>query len=188
MVEPELWTQITEETHIQAALAQPAAEPTGLTLDLPLAEATSQVLSLADEEARAFNHNYLGTEHVLLGLVRQGESGAGRVLTGLGLDLTRLRRNMTLLLGRGLGPGAQPSAQLPLTPRLRRAFTLAQEEARQRGHDAIAPEHLLLGLMRGSNVAALVLANLGLLGRAREQTLALLRSGEVGGPGAREQA
>ena len=188
LVEPALWTQITEEGHIQAALARPEAEPAGLTLDLPLDEAASQVLSLADEEARAFNHNYLGTEHVLLGLVRQGESGAARVLTGLGLDLTRLRRNMALLLGRGLGPGVQPSAQLPLTPRLRRVFALAQDEARQRGQDMVATEHLLLGLMRGSNVAALVLANLGLLGRAREGTLALLRRGDEESTGTRGES
>jgi excisionase family DNA binding protein len=132
------------------------------------------VLTLAEEEARAFQHNYIGTEHLLLGLVKEGEGVAARVLANLGVDLQQVRSGVEFIIGRGerivLG-------EVGLTPRAKRVIELAVDEARRLNHNFVGTEHLLLGLIReGEGIAAGVLENLGVnLLRARAETMEVLR-------------
>ncbi|MCB0077187.1 MAG: ATP-dependent Clp protease ATP-binding subunit [Anaerolineales bacterium] len=118
-----------------------------------------RVLSLARDEAKALNHSYIGSEHLLLGLAREGEGVAARVLNDLDINIDDVRRSVEELVGRGKRPA---SDQPTLTPRTRRVIELAVDEARRLGHSYIGTEHLLLGLVReGNGIAAEVLANLG---------------------------
>ena len=122
-------------------------------------ERARKVLALAQEEARRFNHNYIGTEHILLGLVREEEGMAARVLSNLGIGLNKVRAAVEFIIGRG-----EESAQgdVGLTPRAKRVIELAVDEARFLGHQYIGTEHILLGLLReGEGVAAGVLESLG---------------------------
>jgi ATP-dependent Clp protease ATP-binding subunit ClpA len=136
-------------------------------------ERARQVLSLAQEEAQRFNHNYIGTEHLLLGLVREGDSTAAKVLSNLGVELNKVRGAVEFIIGRGdrivLG-------EIGLTPRSKKVIELAVDEARRLNHRYIGTEHLLLGLVReGEGVAAGVLGSLGVtLEKARAQTLKVL--------------
>src|SRR6516162_6297316 len=108
-------------------------------------ERAGKVLSLAQDEAQRFNHNYIGTEHLLLGLVREGDGVAAKVLSTLGLELDDIRRRVEFIMGRGdrivLG-------EIGLTPRSRKVIELAVDEARRLNHHYIGTEHLLLGLVR----------------------------------------
>ncbi len=118
-----------------------------------------KVLSLAQEEARSFQHNYIGTEHLLLGLIREKEGVAAKVLTNLGVELDKVRSSIEHIIGRGdrivVGP-------VGLTPRSKKVIELSMDEARRMNHHYIGTEHLLLGLVReGEGVAAGVLASLG---------------------------
>jgi len=132
-----------------------------------------KVLSLAQEEAQRFNHNYIGTEHLLLGLVREGEGVGARVLIHLGVDLDRVRVAVEQIIGRGdqivLG-------EIGLTPRAKKVIELAVDESRRLNHHYIGTEHLLLGLVReGEGIAAGVLTSLGVdLEKVRTQTIQLL--------------
>ena len=132
-----------------------------------------KVMSLAQEEAQRFNHNYIGTEHLLLGLIREGDGVAAKVLHNLGVELTTVRREVEAIIGRGdrivLG-------EIGMTPRSKKVLELAVDEARHMGHRYIGTEHLLLGLMReGEGIAAGVLASLGLgLEDVRAETLRVL--------------
>ncbi|HBY96022.1 MAG TPA: NDP-hexose 4-ketoreductase [Chloroflexi bacterium] len=118
-----------------------------------------RVLSLAQEEAQALNHGYIGTEHLLLGLVREGDGVAARVLKDLGVDLPKVRSAVEDIVGRGK---RATLGRIGLTPRTKRVIELAVEEARRLGHHYIGTEHLLLGLAReGNGIAADVLASLG---------------------------
>src|SRR5260370_288974 len=132
-------------------------------------ERARKVLSLAQEEAQRLQHNYIGTEHLLLGLVREGEGVATKVLTSLGVDLNKVRDTVEAMIGRGdrivLG-------ELGLTPRAKEVIELAVDEAHRLNHHYIGIEHLLLGLRReGEGIAAQALHSLGVkLGRARIQT------------------
>lgn len=122
-------------------------------------ERARKVLALAQEEARRFNHNYIGTEHILLGLVREEEGMAARVLSNLGIGLNKVRAAVEFIIGRG-----EEAAQgdVGLTPRAKRVIELAVDEARFLGHQYIGTEHILLGLLReGEGVAAGVLESLG---------------------------
>ena len=117
------------------------------------------VMALAQDEAERFNHNYLGTEHLLLGLMREEEGVAGKVLNGLGVDLDQVRGRVEHLVGHGQG---YVSGERRLTPRLKKALELAGDEARSLNHRYIGTEHLLLGLLReAEGVAAGVLNSLG---------------------------
>lgn len=122
-------------------------------------EGARRVFSLMQEEAARFNHNYLGTEHILLGLVREGDGIAARVLTNLGVQLPKVRSAVEFIIGHGDGlvvgdPG--------LTPRAKKVIELAMDEARLLGNNAIGTEHLLLGLVReGGGIAVGVLESLG---------------------------
>ena len=137
-------------------------------------ERARRVLSLAQEEAIRFNHNYIGTEHVLLGLVRESEGVAARVLGNLGIDLTKIRSAVEFIIGRGERPVS--GENIGLTPRAKKVIELAVDEARRMSHHYIGTEHLLIGLLReGEGVAAGVLESLGVtLDKVRAETQRLL--------------
>jgi len=148
-------------------------------------ERARRVLSLAQEEAQRFNHNYIGTEHILLGLVRETEGVAARVLSSLTVDLTKVRSAVEFIIGRGEKP---PQGEIGLTPRAKKVVELAVDEARRMNHTYIGTEHLLIGLMReGEGVAAGVLESLGVtLDKVRAETHRILsHSGTGSGTGAR---
>src|SRR3989337_856605 len=122
-------------------------------------ERARRVLTLAQEEAQRFNHNYIGTEHLLLGLVREGDGVAAKVLANLGVELSKVRAAVEFIIGRGERP---TPGEIGLTPRAKRVIELAVDEARRLNHNYIGTEHLLLGLLReGEGVAAGVLESLG---------------------------
>ncbi len=132
-----------------------------------------QAILLAQEEARMLNHDYIGTEHILLGLIHEGEGVAAKVLESLGISLDAVRQQVEEIIG----PGQQaPSGHIPFTPRAEEVLELAQREARALGHDYMGTEHILLGLIReGGGVAAQVLVKLGAdLNRVRQQVIQLL--------------
>jgi ATP-dependent Clp protease ATP-binding subunit ClpA len=133
---------------------------------------------LAQEEARLLQHNYIGTEHLLLGLVREEEGIAARALVQLGISLQVVRDEIERVIGQG---GEASPSHIPFTPRAKQVLELSQREALQLGHTYIGTEHLLLGLIReGEGVASQVLVRLGAdLGRVRRQVIQLL-SGDPG--------
>jgi ATP-dependent Clp protease ATP-binding subunit ClpC len=139
-------------------------------------ERARRVLTIAQEEARNLNHSYIGTEHILLGLVREEEGVAARVLINLGIGLSKVRSAVEFIIGRGEKPG---SGETGLTPRAKKVIELAIDEARQMGHNYIGTEHLLLGLLReGEGVASSVLDSFGItLERARAETAHILTQG-----------
>jgi ATP-dependent Clp protease ATP-binding subunit ClpA len=135
-------------------------------------QAARYVLGFAKAEAYGFNHHYIGTEHLLLGLLREGEGVAARVLAQLGVDLNRARAAVDLKIGRGDHPAID---EIDYVPRVRKVLALAVDEAQGLGHDYIGTEHLLLGLVReGEGIAAGILRDFGAFDKVREQTLALL--------------
>src|SRR6478736_4361216 len=133
-----------------------------------------RVVVLAQEEARMVNHNYIGTEHILLGLARESEGVAARALESLGISLEAVRQQVEEIIGWGQ---EAPSGHIPFTPRAKKVLELSLREAQQLGHNYIGTEHILLGLIReGSGVAAQVLVKLGAdLNRVRQQVVQLLR-------------
>lgn len=139
-------------------------------------ERARKVILLAKEEAKRFNHDYIGTEHILLGLVREGEGVAAAVLASFGLSSDKIRLEVEKLVQPG--PTTVVSGDLPFTPKAKKVIELAMEEARSLGHNYIGTEHLLLGLIReGEGVASQVLVNLGLeLGKVRDEVMNLLGS------------
>jgi ATP-dependent Clp protease ATP-binding subunit ClpC len=139
-------------------------------------ERARKVIILAKEEARRFNHDYIGTEHLLLGLIREGEGVAATVLQKLGISLENIRLEIEKLVQPG--PTTQIIGDIPFTPRAKKTLELAAEEARSLGHNYIGTEHLLLGLIReGEGVASQVLLNLGLdLNTVRNEVMELLGS------------
>jgi len=147
-------------------------------------ERARKVLTLAQEEATRFNHNYIGTEHLLLGLVREGEGVAAKVLGNLGVELDRVRGAVEFIIGRG---DRMIVGEIGLTPRAKKVIELAVDEARRLGHHYIGTEHLLLGLVReGEGIAAGVLESLGVnLEKVRKETIAVL-GGLAGQPSAQE--
>ena len=142
-------------------------------------ERARRVLSLAQEEAQRFNHNYIGTEHILLGLVRETEGVAARVLSGLGVDLSKVRSAVEFIIGRGEKPA---QGEIGLTPRAKKVVELAVDEARRMNHTYIGTEHLLIGLLReGEGVAAGVLESLGVtLEKVRTETHRILSNSSTG--------
>jgi ATP-dependent Clp protease ATP-binding subunit ClpC len=135
---------------------------------------------LAQEEAQRFNHNYIGTEHILLGLVRETEGVAARVLSGLGVDLSKVRSAVEFIIGRGEKP---TQGEIGLTPRAKKVVELAVDEARRMNHTYIGTEHLLIGLLReGEGVAAGVLESLGVtLEKVRAETHRILSNSSPSG-------
>jgi len=136
-------------------------------------ERARRVLSLAQEEAQRFNHNYIGTEHILLGLVRETEGVAARVLSNLNVELVKVRSAVEFIIGRGERP---TPGEIGLTPRAKKVIELAVDEARRLNHSYIGTEHLLIGLMReGEGVAAGVLESLGVsLEKVRDETNSII--------------
>jgi len=142
-------------------------------------ERARRVLSLAQEEAQRFNHNYIGTEHILLGLVRETEGVAARVLLNLNVELVKVRSAVEFIIGRGERP---TPGEIGLTPRAKKVIELAVDEARRLSHHYIGTEHLLIGLMReGEGVAAGVLESLGVgLEKVREETNSIIQKQSSG--------
>jgi ATP-dependent Clp protease ATP-binding subunit ClpC len=138
-----------------------------------------RVVVLAQEEARMLNHNYIGTEHILLGLIHEGEGVAAKALESLGISLEAVRQQVEDIIGQGQ---SAPTGHIPFTPRAKKVLELSLREALQLGHNYIGTEHILLGLIReGEGVAAQVLQKLGAdLNRVRQQVIQLL-SGYTGG-------
>jgi ATP-dependent Clp protease ATP-binding subunit ClpC len=136
-------------------------------------ERARRVLTLAQEEALRFNHNYIGTEHLLLGLVREGEGVAAKVLANLGVELNKVRSAVEFIIGRG---DRAVMGEIGLTPRAKKVIELAVDEARRLGHQYIGTEHLLLGLVReGEGIAAGVLESLGVsLDKVRAEVTRIL--------------
>src|SRR5277367_1412611 len=132
-----------------------------------------RVVVLAQEEARMLNHNYIGTEHILLGLIHEGEGVAAKALESLGISLEAVRQQVEEIIGQGQ---QAPSGHIPFTPRAKKVLELSLREALQLGHNYIGTEHILLGLIReGEGVAAQVLVRLGAdLNRVRQQVIQLL--------------
>src|SRR3990172_6228487 len=148
-------------------------------------ERARRVLSSAQEEAQRFNHNYIGTEHILLGLVRETEGVAARVLGNLSVELSKVRSAVEFIIGRGERPSP---GEIGLTPKAKKVIELAVDEARRLNHHYIGTEHLLIGLLReGEGVAAGVLESLGVtLDKVRAEANRILSQGTPAGhPGAR---
>ena len=137
-------------------------------------ERARRVVVLAQDEARMLNHDWIGTEHLLLGLIGEGDGVAARALESLGISLEAVRQQVEEIIGQG---EQAPPEHMPFTPRAKKVLELAFREARALGHDYIGTEHILLGLIRESDgVAAQVLVRLGAdLNRAREQVIELLQ-------------
>ncbi len=144
-----------------------------------------RVVVLAQEEARMLNHNYIGTEHILLGLIHEGEGVAAKALESLGISLEGVREQVEEIIGQGQ---TAPAGHIPFTPRAKKVLELSLREALQLGHNYIGTEHILLGLIReGEGVAAQVLQKLGAdLNRVRTQVIQLL-SGYAGGEAGQAQ-
>jgi ATP-dependent Clp protease ATP-binding subunit ClpC len=139
-----------------------------------------RVVVLAQEEARMLNHNYIGTEHILLGLIHEGEGVAAKALESLSISLGAVREQVQEIIGQGQ---QAPSGHIPFTPRAKKVLELSLREALQLGHNYIGTEHILLGLIReGEGVAAQVLVKLGAdLSRVRQQVIQLLSGYQGGG-------
>ncbi len=138
-----------------------------------------RVVVLAQEEARMLNHNYIGTEHILLGLIHEGEGVAAKALEQLGISLEAVRSQVEEIIGHG---EVAPTGHIPFTPRAKKVLELSLRESLQLGHNYIGTEHILLGLIReGEGVAAQVLQKLGAdLNRVRQQVIKLLQGYESG--------
>jgi ATP-dependent Clp protease ATP-binding subunit ClpC len=138
-----------------------------------------RVIVLAQEEARVLDHNYIGTEHLLLGLIHEGEGVAAKALESLDVSLEAVRAEVTEIIGQGQ---SAPTGHIPFTPRAKKVLELSLREALELGHNYIGTEHILLGLIReGEGVAAQVLVKVGAsLDRVRQQVIGLL-SGYPGG-------
>src|SRR5438309_2537466 len=133
-----------------------------------------RVLALAQDEAVRFNHNYIGTEHLLLGLVREGEGVAAHVLNSLGVELSKVRKAVEFIIGRG--DATTSPSEITLSPRTKKVIEFAADEARKLGHSHVGTEHILLGIVReGEGIASGVLESLGVsLEKVRHQVIATL--------------
>jgi ATP-dependent Clp protease ATP-binding subunit ClpC len=138
-----------------------------------------RVVVLAQEESRILNHNYIGTEHLLLGMLHEGEGGAATALQAMGIGLEAVRQQVEETVGRGK---ENPSGHIPFTPRAKKVLELSLRESLQLGHDYIGSEHILLGLIReGDGLAAQILVRLGAdLAGVREQVLRQLADQPAG--------
>jgi hypothetical protein len=169
----------TAPPHVAEAGAGVPARGTANRFD-KFTDRARKVLTLAQDEAQRFNHNYIGTEHLLLGLVREGEGVAARVLENMNVELPKVRAAVTFIIGRGDIP---TTGEVGLTPRAKRIIELAIDEARRLGHNYIGTEHLLLGILReGEGIAAGVLESLGVnLDKARHEVIRVLsQAGSIG--------
>jgi ATP-dependent Clp protease ATP-binding subunit ClpA len=145
-----------------------------------------RVVVLAQEEARMLDHNYIGAEHILLGVIHEGQGQGARALTELGVSLSEVRQQIEELIGRGQ---QAPSGHIPFTPRTKKVLELSLREALQLGHNYIGTEHITLAILReGENVAAQVLVRTGVdLNQVRLQVIKLLGPGPEGEAAAAEE-
>lgn len=136
-------------------------------------ERARRIVVLAQEEARLLKHSHIGTEHVLLGLVAEGEGVAAKALVNCDVELEQVRKEVVAIIGEG---EQAPSGHIPFTPRAKKVMELAMREALQLGHNYIGTEHILLGLIReGEGIAAQVLHNVGVeMGVVRKEVIKLL--------------
>ncbi|MDN6234937.1 MAG: ATP-dependent Clp protease ATP-binding subunit ClpC, partial [Bifidobacterium crudilactis] len=143
-----------------------------------------RVIVLAQEEARALQHNYIGTEHLLLGLIREGEGVAAKALAAKGVELDATRKQVEEMIGKG---NAAPNGHIPFTPHAKQVLELSLREALQLGHSYIGTEHILLGLIReGEGVGTQVLIKMGVdLGELRTSTIDLIRGSHEGSDAAK---
>jgi hypothetical protein len=162
----------TEPPYVKGAGEQQASTRGAARFDR-FTDRARKVLTLAQDEAQRFNHNYIGTEHLLLGLVREGQGVAALALQNMDVDLTKVRSAVEFIIGRGDRP---ITGEVGLTPRAKRIIELAIDEARRLGHNHIGTEHLLLGIIReGEGIAAGVLESLGVnLDKARHEVIRIL--------------
>ena len=131
-----------------------------------------RVVVQAQEEARTLNHHYIGSEHILLGLIREGEGVGAKALESLGISLDTVRQQVHQIIGRGQ---QAPSGHIPFTPQAKKVLEMALPESKALGHHYIGTEHILLGLLREGGVAAQVLVKQGIdLNRVRQQVIQLL--------------
>jgi ATP-dependent Clp protease ATP-binding subunit ClpC len=151
-------------------------------MDERFTDRARKVMQLANEEARRFNHDYVGTEHILLGLVREGSGVAADVLKNLGIDLGRIRLEVEKIVQSGPDTLSTGTGKLPQTPKAKKVIECSIEEARNLNHNYVGTEHVLLGLLREQEgVAGQILLNLGLdLERARHEVMMIAGSGEGG--------
>ncbi|MGH3944254.1 MAG: Clp protease N-terminal domain-containing protein, partial [Pseudonocardiaceae bacterium] len=168
---------------VEEIIGQGQQAPSG---HIPFTPRAKKVLELSLREALQLGHNYIGTEHILLGLIHEGEGVAAKDLESLGISLEAVRSQVEEIIGQG---GSSPSGHIPFTPRAKKVLELSLREALQLGHNYIGTEHILLGLIReGEGVAAQVLVKLGAdLSRVRQQVIQLL-SGYQGPGGSAEKA
>jgi hypothetical protein len=170
-------------THASVPYTQSQKHTKAATMDRfdKFTDRARKVLTLAQDEAQRFNHNYIGTEHLLLGLVREGEGVAARVLENMNVELSKVRTAVEFIIGRGDRPVV---GEVGLTPRAKRVIELAIDEARRLGHNYIGTEHLLLGLVReGEGIAAGVLESLGVnLDKVRHQVIHVLSQSSSAAP------
>jgi ATP-dependent Clp protease ATP-binding subunit ClpC len=170
-----------------------AHAPEGALMFERFTDRARRVVVLAQEEAKMLNHNYIGTEHILLGLIHEGEGVAAKALESMGISLDSVREQVTDIIGTGQ---QQPTGHIPFTPRAKKVLELSLREALQLGHNYIGTEHILLGLIReGEGVAAQVLVKLGAdLNKVRQQVIQLLsgyqgkEAAAVGGNQSEQQA
>ncbi|MEN9300675.1 MAG: ATP-dependent Clp protease ATP-binding subunit ClpC, partial [Actinomycetota bacterium] len=155
---------------VEEIIGQGGSSPSG---HIPFTPRAKKVLELSLREALQLGHNYIGTEHILLGLIREGEGVAAKALESLGISLEAVRQQVEEIIGQGQ---QAPSGHIPFTPRAKKVLELSLREALQLGHNYIGTEHILLGLIReGEGVAAQVLVKLGAdLSRVRQQVIQLL--------------
>jgi ATP-dependent Clp protease ATP-binding subunit ClpA len=156
---------------VQEIIGQGQQAPSG---HIPFTPRAKKVLELSLREALQLGHNYIGTEHILLGLIHEGQGIAARALTSMGISLDVMRQAIEDIIGRGVQPVV--SGHIPFTPRAKKVLELSLRESLQLGSDYIGTEHILLALIReGSGVAAQVLAGAGVdLNRARQQVIEML--------------
>ena len=168
-------SQMIEAQNPGKTESKPQSKP--LSLFSRFTDRARKVMQLANQEAQRFNHEYIGTEHVLLGLIKEGSGVAANVLKNLNIDLRKIRLEVEKLIQSG--PDMVTMGKLPQTPRAKKVIEYSMEEARNLNHDYVGTEHILLGLLREKEaVAAQVLMNLGLkLGNVRAEVLAILGHG-----------
>jgi Clp amino terminal domain, pathogenicity island component len=173
---PPRWVAISSTVSIPKSISAAGTELEGLSSVQVFERFTDRarrVVVLAQEEARMLNHNYIGTEHILLGLVRERDGVAAKALDSLNIRLDAVRREVEEIIGQGQ---AAPTGHIPFTPRAKKVLELSLREALQLGHNYIGTEHILLGLIReGEGVAAQVLQKLGAdLNRVRQTVIQIL--------------
>jgi ATP-dependent Clp protease ATP-binding subunit ClpA len=175
---PETLIEHSPESQVEGASqrAEPVAQTTGSSRFDKFTERARRVFAFAQEEARRFQHNFIGTEHLLLGLIRDGDGVALQVMRNLGIDPAQVREKVEYIIGRG---DRIVQGQIGLTPRAKKVVELAVDEARRMNHHYIGTEHLLLGLVReGEGIAAGVLESLGMnLEKTRREIRKVLEAG-----------